>query len=533
MYNQGNKSEIEQIKELLLYCLKRWHYFVVTMFICGCIAVVYLKTATPVMKVASKVSLRHNESLAGGGLSKAQSLMSSFGFGGKDENIEDETLKLSSQGYVKNVIKALDLNKVYTQKEWGGIVKTDLYDQSPIVLSVDPAMSDTISKNIVFTLDVKEDRTKVKIKAGKEVVAKQEITSYPATFETSWGNFTLEKSPYYDSYELPIRLQITYTSFDFMAQVYREILAVDFEKKTSDLISMELNSTNVVQAKRILEEMINGYNNEWDSDKVLVADRTIGFIDSRLGMTRDFLTEADKQIQQFKDKYSLTEIEADVSYYLTLSGELQSKILAAETQLNIIDIIVNFVQDEKNKYSLIPFSLPLADENNSMSSVIEKYNESLIKRNEFYKSNSQSSIVRSFDEQIETQRKNLLISLDNIKKGSQISLANIKKKEKEFNSKIGNVPSIEKDYVHLRREQEIQQTIYVFLLQMREEAEVKSASLLPKLKVIDPPYVINKRVSPNLIKTAVFTLFGWGILSVLSIYAIPYIRSNIRKRKRK
>jgi uncharacterized protein involved in exopolysaccharide biosynthesis len=173
--------------------------------------------------------------------------------------------------------------------------------------------------------------------------------------------------------------------------------------------------------------------------------------------------------------------------------------------------------------------LPITEGNTSSSAALEKYNEALIKRNELYKSNSQSAIARSMDNQIELQRNNLLLSLENVKKAAQITLANIKKKEKEFNSKIGNVPVIEKDYVHLRREQELQQTIYVFLLEMREETGIKNVSLLPKLKIIDSPYVLNKPVSPRLMKTALLTLFLGGGFSLLAIYLTPYLKRKKKK----
>jgi uncharacterized protein involved in exopolysaccharide biosynthesis len=293
---------------------------------------------------------------------------------------------------------------------------------------------------------------------------------------------------------------------------------------------MEMATKDVPFAKKVLNEIIRIYNEEWDNDKGLVSEKTMGFIDERLALAQVLLADADKDIQQFKDKYNLTEIEADVTYYLTLSGELQAKILEAETRVSIIDIIVEYAKDERNKYALIPFNLPVDESGASL--IIEKYNDALMKRNDLYKSNIQSSLAHSLDEQVETQRKNLLVSLENIKEGARIALSNLKKKDKEFNSKIGKVPTIEKDYVHLRRNQEIQQTIYVFLLQMKEETGVKSINLLPKLKVIDPPYAINKPLAPNKIKTMFLVIFIGGIfIPISAIYSIPYIQNIIRKRR--
>jgi uncharacterized protein involved in exopolysaccharide biosynthesis len=84
----------------------------------------------------------------------------------------------------------------------------------------------------------------------------------------------------------------------------------------------------------------------------------------------------------------------------------------------------------------------------------------------------------------------------------------------------------------LKREQEIQQTIYLFLVEKREETMLRAVSLLPKLKVIDEPYTVNTPVSPNPKKVALVVLFFGGLLPVGAIYSLPVIRSYLRNRKR-
>jgi len=528
---QNNKSEAEQVKDTVLLWLKHWYYFVISMIICVIIAFVYLKVKTPVMKVTAQVSIRHDESLTGGSsISKSQSVLSAFGLGGGSQNIEDETHKMGSQGYIKKIVKKYALNFDYKQSSFLGLVKKELYDRSPLILSADEAVSDTILP-VFFTLNVKKDQTTVKLKYGGKVIGKYETSAFPSVLETPLGAFTISKSVYYDNYEKPMNIDVFYANYDYMTQLYQSAILVDFEKKNSDLIQLNMNSENVVMAKKLLNEVIATYNAEWDADKNLVADRTMAFINTRLQSVNEELLNADQSIQNFKDRYNLTDIEADVKYYLTLSGELQPTMLEAETQLKMIDLIVDFVADDKNKYALFPLVPNIATP--AMAEIIGKYNEALAKRNEMNKANSQSAFVQELNDRVEAQRVTLLASIDNVKKGLLISVQNLKKKESEIKGKIGEIPTVEKDYLKLKRNQELQQNLYIFLLEMREETGVKGVSLLPKLKVIDEPYVINKPVEPNRMKVFILTLFFGGILLPLSaIYGFPLIGS-IRKRKEK
>ena len=529
---QENKNEFERIKDILRICLKNWYYFVISMVICLILAFVYLKLKTPVMTVSAQVNLRHDESLMGmSSMSNSQSVLSAFGLGNGLQNIEDESTKMASQGYIKKIIRKYALNFDYKKTDFLGLIKTELYDRSPVVMSINEAISDTIAP-MLFTLNVKKNQTDIKVKYRKKVIGKYHVSGFPSTLETPVGTFTLSKSPYYDEYDKPVNLKVFYANFDYMAQIYRESILVDFEKKTSDLMQLSINTENVELGKKILKEMIANYNAEWQLDKDMVTEKTLDFIDDRLQLVNKELLSADQAIQNFKEQYNLTDIEADVEYYFTLSGGLQPSLLDAETQLKMSDLIIDFVKDEKNKYALFPLSPNIATP--AMADVIEKYNEVLTKRNELYKSNSQSALVTELNDRVETQRETLVKSVENLKKSLVITVDDLKKKESEIKNKIGKIPTIEKSYLKLKREQELQQTIYVFLLEMREESGVKGVSLLPKLKVIDEPYVINEPVEPNVIKVAITAFFfGAIVLPWLAIYCSPLINNYLRKRKEK
>jgi len=525
---QKSKSEYEQIKDFIVLCLKRWYYFAISLFICGIVGGLYYVLATPIFQISTTVSLRHDESIAGGASSSGSSVLSAFGFGKNSENIEDETLKINSQGYIKNVVKNLDLNRKYTQTKLAGFSKKALYDKSPIILSVDESISDTISVPLSFKLQIQPEQTKIKVKLGFRTIGTYTITSYPAVLNTIYGDFILSKSPYYDEYKYPMNLKIHYGNYDSWAQIYRAELVADFEKKTSDIIYLSVNSPNIPFTKTFLSAIIDNYNEQWDSDKNTVSTQTILFIEERLKAVMNKLSTADREIQEFKDKYSLTEIEADVAYYLTQSGEIQAALLEAENQSNLTDLIVDFVNDPNNKYTPIPLGLTISEAR--FIEIINKYNEELTRRNDMYKNNAQSSLSAALDRTIEIQRETLLRSLNNVKEGLKLTVDNIKKKERELDHKIGNIPQIERDYVQLRREQELQQGIYIFLLEIREQAGIRGISILPKLKVIDEPYVLNEVVSPSFVKTVIMILFFGGIAFPLSfIYGLPYLRKRKNK----
>jgi hypothetical protein len=528
-----NKSEFEYLKEIIVFLLKYWYCFVISLLICSIIAFIYLQNKKPVFSIISTVTLRHDESLGGGAasMSKSKSVLSAFGFSRGSENIEDESIKMASQGYVKKVIKELQLNADYKQSSFLGLNKIQLHDKSPIVINTDPHLPDTLSAILEFVLNIKDNVTTVKLKNGRKTIGTYSISSFPAFIQTPFGEFSLYKTKFFDYYHKPLKLNVLFTSYDFMAQIYRTMLEVDFEKKTSDLINLRILSDDIKTAKQFLNSIIDFYNREWNVDRDTVTNKTNEYIDRMIKTTYHNLNEADLSIRNFKDRYKLTDIKADVTYYFTASSELQPVIMETESRLKMIDIILDFIKDDSNKYSMLPYNV--SSEESSLTEITLKYNELLSKRNELYSAPEQGSMAKTIDIQIDEQRKVLLQSIYNLRKGLEITLKDLKLKDKEFTEKLGNVPSIEQDFIQLKRNQEIQQTVYLTLLEMQIENGVKGTTLLPKLKVIDEPFAEIKPVEPNMLKVLLTTvLLGAFIVPVSFIYfVIPSLKKRSKRNK--
>ena len=526
MKNETHKSEFDQIKDVIIEYLNHWYYFVIFLIICGVIGGIYYVKKTPVKNVSAMVAIRHDESLVSAA-GQSSALANAFGMGSATENVEDETLKMYSQGNVKKVVKKLGINALYYKTNLGGILKENLYNNPPIAITAGDVLPDTLMPVLKFNLKVTETKTKVTLKIGFKTIGKYEIASFPTTIETPYGPFYFSKTRAYNEDDLPLSLAVTYGSNDFAAQVWQSLLVVDFEKKNSDIIHLSMASEDPLFSRKVLEETINVYNEDWFNDKNNVTNKTVLYLEDRISEIVDSLNVADRDIEMFKDKYNLTDIGSDVSYYMTANATLEGNMIELQNQLDLLDIISDFVNDEKNKYEMIPYDI--SSSGTALGNLVSAYNALLLRRNE-----SVSEMSTIYDSQINQQRENLLRSLNNFKKGTELTLQNLRKKEKENLSLLRNFPSLEVEFLHLRREQERYQRTLSLVLGMKEETSLKAVSLLPKLKVISEPFIENKPLSPSLVKVALLIIFFGGIVFPISmIYGIPYIESWFRKRRNK
>src|SRR5690606_26490264 len=80
--------------------------------------------------------------------------------------------------------------------------------------------------------------------------------------------------------------------------------------------------------------------------------------------------------------------------------------------------------------------------------------------------------------------------------GLYISRRSIQAQSGLVSDKIQEVPVRERQYIEITRQQEIKQSLYLYLLQKKEESALALASAVSNTRIIDPP-VSRGPVSPN------------------------------------
>ena len=95
-------------------------------------------------------------------------------------------------------------------------------------------------------------------------------------------------------------------------------------------------------------------------------------------------------------------------------------------------------------------------------------------------------VVQNLNSQINAVKKNLIISLENIKKEMQIAKNELANKNAQLLSQIKTGPEKERAFLDISRQQNVSQQLYLYLLQKREETAISKSGTLANSRFIEP-----------------------------------------------
>ena len=293
-------------------------------------------------------------------------------------------------------------------------------------------------------------------------------------------------------------------------------LSVSPVGEDSDLIQLQTEGSNVALNELILNKVIEAFNNDGVHDRQLVYQRTLDFIDERFYLLANELDSIEGDKESFKQQNNLAFIEANSQIDLTTRSQSELQLFEAENQLALAQMLKTSLDADSQK--LLPANIGV--DSKAINSQIELYNETVLERDKLQAiSGANNPSVQLLTAKLADLEANVKRSLNSYVKQLQVSVNELQKRNQKYQSNVAALPQKEKLLRSIERQQQIKETLYLFLLQKREEASINLAVTEPTVKIVE--YALTGRL-PIAPKTKIVYL-GALVLGLLIPFGVVYL----------
>lgn len=501
MSTVNKKQNDLNIAELIQEYKSKWYYFAISVFVFLVIGCVYLYKRNTIFNVHASVLISQEDQSGG-----ANQMMKQFNMGdmfGGYSTVDDELVVMSSHSVLRNTVKELGLNKTYIYHK--NLLKETLkYNNQPIELLCDEAISDTLRSSLFFKVKVDDDElVSVDVEANNKDLIEVDDQKFPVTLVTAYGTFIINKTKHFKAGE-SCREDIYYCGYDEAAEALSENASIYIASKNANAISMDFATPNIKYGTDILNTIIKYYNLKGIESKQLKEQKTADFIKSRLETLSEELNNAEVTIEAYKRSNNISSVSAEASYLFGRKNSLENQLISAETEFEILQMTREFISNPVNKYAMIPY----ASGEGSATGIIATYNSLIAERIKLENNAKANNIaLQALSQQIDALRGNIIATLDKSYENALVRLNELRKQTQESQSKLGNIPTKEREYLGMKRHQSVKEQLYMYLLQQQEETAINIANSMARGIIVDEAYAMTLPVSPTKKKVILIFLF--------------------------
>lgn len=504
---KNEQEEILNIKDEIFKYLSHWRWFVVGVFLSLLLATLYIKQATQIYSVESKILLKEDNK---NDLSSKLSAFTEAGFGGSDKNIENEIEILKSRTIHEKVVDSLNATTELWAKS--GLGETFIYKDNPFVLSLQPT-KEKENEIYEFTFSVEDNKLNINIadESFKNIDFGQVVKFQDGTLKIS---------------KVPTTKKNTYT--DFRAVVLpknKAIVAlqknfgVALTTKQSSVLLLNMRHPNPNFAAEYINTLVYFYNTQSILDQRFVSETTSKFISNRLEIIAQELGDVEKSVENYKENNRIADVATEVKSYITNLSLVDQEAIKNEAQINITKDLISYIARSKTD-DLVPSGI-FGGEAGAETMINELNTLILEKQKLSVSSTTENPNYIILESKIKDLKYNIQQSLRSHLSSLQILKSNFKQQELELQGKLGKVPQQEREFRVIERQQKVKESLYLFLLQKREENNITFAATESNAKIVDLAIATEEPIAPRkMIVIPIAFVFG-----ILIPFIILYVRN--------
>ncbi len=495
-----DQKDSPDVKEFLYRLFSKWKMFAV----CGALGILLAyfisKYSNPVYMMRSSLLIHVD-----GDETSAKSMFEGYKIQDK-ANIQNHVEILKSYTINEKAMRNLGWNQSWFKKQL--FSDKGLYRNEPFEVQ---QLDETNLTNLPISIvQINEQTYRIKVDGkadykGDEVHVKFEETAYfDREFKNKYFHFLIKKKEQKINKEE--KNYFVFNNLEALTLNYMESMTISVAEKKAELIQLRIDNSEPARGVDYLNELNWVFIQFGLIEKNKKSESTVLFIDSQLEGIVDSLQMAGQSVTNFRSRNRIVDLGQEAGVIVAKVGELESLLSRAQISLDYYQNLLRNIGDANQmKQVIAPSITGITDP--SLDALVAKLTDLYGKREVLsYSVHEKNPSLVILNKEIQLIQQSLKENLQSTVANSRIEVQSLSARMETVSEQLARMPKNEQKLVSMKRNFDLNNELYTFLLKKRAEAAIAKASNVSDSQIIDPARLATiVKIKP---KTAINLLIG-------------------------
>ncbi|MFN8349059.1 MAG: polysaccharide biosynthesis tyrosine autokinase [Spirosomataceae bacterium] len=298
------------------------------------------------------------------------------------------------------------------------------------------------------------------------------------------------------------------------------------EEQNLPILNVSFTYNNQRFTQDFLQKLIESYEEYNLGQKKRSSNLTINFIQEQIKIYSAALQKASSELQVYKQRKSVPNLQVSMN-------DVIGQMTAFETQKNTLEIQKSYIdlleQSLTNRLEPINVGSIGLDVNSDgvLLKLVNDLNRLILDRKAFIIGKNLSvnnPVVKAADDEIDRVREQILsnIKVQRLKNESTLNIIN--QNLSLLRSRMNNLPSVERELGYLQNDRDVNEKIYLLLINKEIETSIVKAGMLPSFTVLNRTYAY--KIYPQAVRIFTLCLLLGLIIGVGSIFLVRFLNNQ-------
>lgn len=468
----------KDIKKTISLVLKNWYWFVLFLGLGIGGSIFYLYKATKYYGATAEILIKPQKNAF------KDALSASLSTGPSKDEIANEIEVLSSSRLINDVISKLNIDISYFIE---GRIKTgEIYKGKPFL--VDGKVLDATFYGVPFFVNIL-DKQKYKLtlefgaykyskihKFGEPVV-NDKFSLIINSDSSIVGKNTVNLAE--------TRYLFRINDRAYLVKKYKQSLQLSMGEEAT-VIEAFIEDEVPEKAVDFLKVLTEMYLENSVSVQKEINENTLAFIDGQLKEVEDILNGVESNLEQFQRSRNAVNPEGEQGVYLQQKVDFETQRAQLGIRLRSLDYLYEQLTSGTDGGAISPALLGDAPDPAMGAAFTELSALQQRKTNLLFSNTPSSPVVKEVEAQLSIARQNLISIVMNMRRNVTVQINSLSSQLGQFQGAMNQMPSTIRGLVNINRKVEINEKIYLFLLETRAQTVIEKAGIVADKSILEP-----------------------------------------------